>query len=190
MCPQATHEHATTTRSGFDDAVEAYRQALASFVKGDPKPALEFYSRRDDVTLANPLGPPRVGFADVAAAAAEGASMLRDGTLLGFRGGVSIQHSRPWLRRPDREDAGPVARKRGHGAHRAAGHHDHATRGRHLEGRTPPRRPDHDPATDQHRRRAIGFSSSWPGTLCAGSSGGRGSRVARQRSHMPRSRPS
>lgn len=118
MCPQATHEHATTTRSGFDDAVEAYRQALASFVKGDPKPALEFYSRRDDVTLANPLGPPRVGYADVAAAAAEGASMLRDGTLLGFEEvsrystpdlGYVVQIERTQARLPGSEDMARIA---------------------------------------------------------------------------------
>ena len=118
MCPNATHEHATTTRSGFDDAVEAYRQALESFVTGDPQPALEFFSRRDDVTLANPLGPPRVGYADVAAAAAEGAAMLRDGSLLGVEEvsrystpdlGYVVQIERTQARLPGSEDMARIA---------------------------------------------------------------------------------
>ena len=118
MCPQATHEHATTTHSGFDDAVEAYREALGSFVKGDPKPALEFFSRRDDVTLANPLGPPRVGYADVAAAAEAGAAMLRDGSLLGFEEvsrystpdlGYVVQIERTQARLPGTEDTARIS---------------------------------------------------------------------------------
>ena len=45
---------------------------------------MEFFSRRDDVTLANPLGPPRVGPAEVDKATEEGASFLRDGSIRGF----------------------------------------------------------------------------------------------------------
>ncbi len=41
---------------------------------GDPVPVTEFFSRRDDVTLANPLGPPRVGPAAVDQAIAAGAA--------------------------------------------------------------------------------------------------------------------
>lgn len=36
----------------LDGAIEGYRQALHVYVKGDPKPVMEFFSRRDDVTLA------------------------------------------------------------------------------------------------------------------------------------------
>lgn len=68
----------------FDGAIEGYRQALHVYVKGDPKPVMEFFSRRDDVTLANPLGPPRVGPAEVDKATEEGASLLRDGSIRGF----------------------------------------------------------------------------------------------------------
>jgi hypothetical protein len=53
------------SESDFDGAVEAYRQALDPFVRGDPEPVSEPYSRRDDVTLANALGPPRLGWAEV-----------------------------------------------------------------------------------------------------------------------------
>jgi ketosteroid isomerase-like protein len=83
MCPDST-EQPTTPPSDFDGAVQAFRQALDSFVKGDPKPCTESFSRRDDVTLANPLGPPRIGSADVDAAIAEAAAMLRDGHIRGL----------------------------------------------------------------------------------------------------------
>ncbi|HKY15753.1 MAG TPA: nuclear transport factor 2 family protein [Microthrixaceae bacterium] len=49
----------------FDGCVEAYRQALADFVRGDPAPVMELFSQRDDVTLANPVGPPHRGWAEV-----------------------------------------------------------------------------------------------------------------------------
>lgn len=72
---------AGVSNSGFDAAVEAYRQALEPYLKGDPRPVTAFFSRRDDVTLANPLGPPVRGPADVDDAIAEGASYLRDGSV-------------------------------------------------------------------------------------------------------------
>jgi ketosteroid isomerase-like protein len=77
-------EKASGLQSDFDSAVEGYRQALHAYMTGDPKPALEFFSRRDDVTLANPLGPPRRGPAGVAQAAAEGAAQISEGSLRGF----------------------------------------------------------------------------------------------------------
>jgi ketosteroid isomerase-like protein len=84
MCPDQTGEESSGTHNDFDGAVEAYRQALALFVKGDPKPALDFFSRRDDVTLANPLGPPQRGPEAVARAAADGAAQVSDGSIRGF----------------------------------------------------------------------------------------------------------
>ena len=45
---------------------------------------LELWSRRDDVTLANPFGPPVRGWDEVAEASDRGASQLRDGQTLGF----------------------------------------------------------------------------------------------------------
>lgn len=68
----------------FNDVVEAYREALRAFVKGDPEPAAGFFSTRDDVTLANPLGPPRLGSADVRNAAAEAAATFDKGGPLWF----------------------------------------------------------------------------------------------------------
>lgn len=60
----------------FDAAVEAARQALGAMVTGDSGPSIAMWSRRDDVVLANPLGPPIVGFAPVAAETARVASMF------------------------------------------------------------------------------------------------------------------
>jgi len=63
----------------FNDAVEAGRMALGSMAKGDAGPSTALWSRRDDVVLANPLGPPIVGFPSVAAEIARVASMFVGG---------------------------------------------------------------------------------------------------------------
>ena len=65
----------------FGAAVDAYRRALNAFVRGDPRPVLGHFSRRDDVTLANPLGPPRVGRTDVEMAVEAAAANFEDGSV-------------------------------------------------------------------------------------------------------------
>lgn len=55
----------------LDSVIEAYHQALHAFVNGDPRPVLSLFSERDDVTLANPLGPARRGRMEVEKAAKE-----------------------------------------------------------------------------------------------------------------------
>jgi hypothetical protein len=40
-----------------DRLIERYQLALHEFVKGDPEPAKQLFSHREDVTLANPPGP-------------------------------------------------------------------------------------------------------------------------------------
>jgi ketosteroid isomerase-like protein len=77
-------EKASGLQSDFDGAIEAFRQALVPYLKGDPKPATALFSRRDDVTLANPLGPPRRGPAEVDKTAAEAAAQVSDGSILSF----------------------------------------------------------------------------------------------------------
>ena len=84
MDPHSTDVETNDAQSGFDRAVEGYRRALESFVAGDPQPVTEFFSRRDDVTLANPLGPVRRGPAEVDKAIADAAAQLRDGVTRGF----------------------------------------------------------------------------------------------------------
>lgn len=63
----------------FDAAVQAGRAALGSMSKGDPGPSTALWSRRDDVVLANPLGPPIIGFSLVAAEIARVAAMFAGG---------------------------------------------------------------------------------------------------------------
>ena len=46
----------------FDDAVERYHLAMGEFLKGNPEPVKELWSHRDDVSLANPYGPPVRGW--------------------------------------------------------------------------------------------------------------------------------
>jgi uncharacterized protein (TIGR02246 family) len=62
-----------------DGLIEAYDQALQVFVNGDPRPVSELYSRRDDVTLANPLGPPHHGWKAVEAAIEQAAANFKSG---------------------------------------------------------------------------------------------------------------
>jgi ketosteroid isomerase-like protein len=63
----------------FDAAVETARQCLGSMAKGDAGSSTALWSQRDDVVLANPLGPPIVGFPLVAAETARVASMFVGG---------------------------------------------------------------------------------------------------------------
>lgn len=69
------------SESDFDNAVEAFRQAQGAFVKGDPRPAIELFSRRDDATLANPFGPPQRGWEQIAKASEDAAANFKGGSL-------------------------------------------------------------------------------------------------------------
>jgi hypothetical protein len=42
----------------LDGVLERFKRAGNEFVKGNPKPVQELFSHREDVTLANPFGPP------------------------------------------------------------------------------------------------------------------------------------
>jgi len=59
--------------------VQLYHSALDAFGRGDPEPAKSLFSRRDDVTLANPFGPTVRGWQDVAHALDYAAARFRDG---------------------------------------------------------------------------------------------------------------
>jgi ketosteroid isomerase-like protein len=65
--------------SDFDLVVERYHRALDAVVKGDPAPMKELISRREDVTLANPLGPPVRGWSEVEKTMERAISNLREG---------------------------------------------------------------------------------------------------------------
>jgi ketosteroid isomerase-like protein len=66
------------------EVVEAFRDALRVYVTGDPEPVMDFFSNRDDVTLANPLQPPCRGPADVGEAARRAAANFAEGGPLYF----------------------------------------------------------------------------------------------------------
>jgi ketosteroid isomerase-like protein len=67
--------------TNFEGAVEAYRQALGAFLQGDPGPVAALFSGRDDVTLANPLGPPRRGPIEVQKGITEAAALFESGSV-------------------------------------------------------------------------------------------------------------
>ena len=58
---------------------DQYHQSLAAFIQGDPDVQKPLWSRRDDVTLANPLGPPAKGFDAVCQAADSAAWQISEG---------------------------------------------------------------------------------------------------------------
>jgi ketosteroid isomerase-like protein len=68
----------------LEQVMEQDHGALAAFVTGDPEPKKRLYSRADDVTLANPYGPPARGWNQVAAALERAAAQLREGEPTGF----------------------------------------------------------------------------------------------------------
>ena len=67
-----------------DRLIERYHLALGEFLKGNPEPVKEMVSHKDDVTLANPLGPPARGWDEVAKTIDHAASTVRDGEIIGF----------------------------------------------------------------------------------------------------------
>lgn len=67
------------SKSDLEQVMEQDHRALDAFVKGDPEPKKRLYSKGDDATLANPLGPPARGWNQVAEALERAASQLRDG---------------------------------------------------------------------------------------------------------------
>jgi ketosteroid isomerase-like protein len=67
-----------------DELIEQYQLALGEFVKGNPEPAKKLWSHREDVSLANPLGPPVRGWKQVAETMERAASNFRDGDASSF----------------------------------------------------------------------------------------------------------
>ena len=68
----------------LDEVVEQSHLALGEIVKGNPEPLKMVYSHREDVTLANPFGPPVRGWEQAAATMERAASNYRDGEIVGF----------------------------------------------------------------------------------------------------------
>ena len=68
----------------LDGVLERFKQAGQELVKGNPKPVQELFSHREDVTLANPFGPPARGWDEVREAQERGATAFRDGEIWAF----------------------------------------------------------------------------------------------------------
>lgn len=68
----------------FDDALDAFNAAQHDYVNGNPEPVRAVFSRRDDVTLCNPVGPPCRGPENVDRAAAEPSRHFSSGKVTGY----------------------------------------------------------------------------------------------------------
>jgi ketosteroid isomerase-like protein len=68
-----------TAVDDVDQLNEQYHLASGEFLKGNPEPVKKLWSLGEDVTLANPYGPPVRGFDEVAKTIEHAASLRRDG---------------------------------------------------------------------------------------------------------------
>jgi ketosteroid isomerase-like protein len=67
-----------------DLPLEEYHEAGREITNGNPDVYKRLYSRGDDVTLANPFGPPARGWSEVSATLDRAAEVYRDGEVVGF----------------------------------------------------------------------------------------------------------
>jgi ketosteroid isomerase-like protein len=67
-----------------DLPLEEYHRAGLEITNGNPEIYKALYSRRDDVTLANPFGPPARGWSEVSGTLDRAAENYRDGEVVGF----------------------------------------------------------------------------------------------------------
>jgi ketosteroid isomerase-like protein len=65
-----------------DELIEQYYRAQGEFLRGNPEPVKDLFSHGEDVTLANPYGPPVRGWKQVAKAVEHAASLHSDGTFV------------------------------------------------------------------------------------------------------------
>lgn len=64
--------------------IERSHVAWDEFMRGDPNPALELFSRRDDATIMNPFVPYSRGWEQVSATITKAATYYRDGRVVGI----------------------------------------------------------------------------------------------------------
>ncbi len=67
-----------------DLPLEEYHRAGHELTNGNPEVYKGLYSRRDDVTVANPFGPPVRGWGEVSKTLDRAAEIYRDGEIVGF----------------------------------------------------------------------------------------------------------
>ena len=68
-----------------DELIEQYYRAQREFLKGNPEPVKKLWSHREDVSLANPYGPPVRGWDEAAKNIEHAASLRSDGTFVGWQ---------------------------------------------------------------------------------------------------------
>ena len=67
-----------------DELIEQYHRAQREFLRGNPETVKNLFSRREDVTLANPYGPPVRGWNKVAKTIEHASSLRSDGEFVGW----------------------------------------------------------------------------------------------------------
>jgi ketosteroid isomerase-like protein len=72
-----------TAVDDVDELIEQWQLAAGEFVKGNPGPVKRLWSHREDVSLANPYGPPVRGWEQVAKTIEHAASLRSDGEFVG-----------------------------------------------------------------------------------------------------------
>ena len=83
------------TVDDLDEVIEQFHLALGEFVKGNPEPVKQIFSHQEDVTVANPLGPPVRGWEQVDETIDRAASNLKDGEIEGFE--IVVKYATPEL---------------------------------------------------------------------------------------------
>jgi hypothetical protein len=90
----------------LDQVLEQFHLAVGELLKGNPEPVKKLWSHRDDVSLANPFGPPVRGWEQVAQITEHAASV---------KGGSSTPLVPIWLSEQrlsgPRDDAQPSTRR-------------------------------------------------------------------------------
>jgi ketosteroid isomerase-like protein len=77
----------------MDQAIEQFQQAGNEFHKGHSEPMLKMISRRDDVSVANPLGPAVRGWHKVVETVERAASNYREGEPVVYENIVKVVSS-------------------------------------------------------------------------------------------------
>ena len=80
-----SQEGANQVGSADAEAVmEQMHAAMGAFITGNPRPAVDLFTRGEDVTLGNPFGPFVRGWDRVEEAATDAATGYQDGEVVGF----------------------------------------------------------------------------------------------------------
>ena len=106
------------TVDDLDQVIDQYQRAANEFLKGNPEPHKMMFSHREDVTLANPFGPPARGWDEGGKTLERAASQFRDGEATGFENvakhitpdlAYTVEIERCQAKVEGREDVIPIA---------------------------------------------------------------------------------